>query len=89
MDMICAAVNRITGFYCETFCRSFEKSQVRKLRKLLSVEEIDGVPYVIYDYTSEVEFQGVITIPVTVTLENPWQKELEFTYNVIIKGYNN
>ena len=60
-----------------------------QLRKLLSVEEIDGVPYVIYDYTSEVEFQGVITIPVTVTLENPWQKELEFTYNVIIKGYNN
>lgn len=60
-----------------------------QLRKLLSVKEIDGVPYVIYDYTSEVEFQGVITIPVTVTLENPWQKELEFTYNVIIKGYNN
>ena len=60
-----------------------------QLRKLLSVEEIDGVPYVVYDYTSEVEFQGVITIPVTVTLENPWQKELEFTYNVIIKGYNN
>ena len=59
-----------------------------QLRKLLSVEEIDGVPYVVYNYTSEVQYQGVITIPVTVSLVNPWQAQLDFTFNVVIKGFD-
>ena len=59
-----------------------------QLRKLLSVEEIDGVPYVVYNYTSEVQFQGVVTIPVTVSLVNPWQAQLDFTFNVVIKGFD-
>lgn len=56
------------------------------LRKLLKVETKDGVPYIIYDYRSQVEFHGVITIPVTVSLENPWQETINFEYNVTIKG---
>ena len=57
-----------------------------ELKKLLSVEEIDGVPYVIYDYTSEVQFHGVVTIPVVVVLENPWQEAIKFVYDITIKG---
>ena len=57
-----------------------------QLKKLLSVEEIDGVPYVIYDYTSEVQFHGVLTIPVVVVLENPWQEDIRFVYDITIKG---
>jgi hypothetical protein len=57
-----------------------------QLKKLLSVEEIEGVPYVIYDYTSEVQFHGVITIPVVVALENPWQETIKFVYDITIKG---
>ena len=45
------------------------------------------IPYVQYDYTSEVQFHGVVTIPVAVVLENPWQEALKFQYNFIIKGY--
>ena len=44
-------------------------------------------PYVVYDYRSEVQFHGVITLPVVVTLENPWQETLKFVYDVTIKGY--
>ena len=58
-----------------------------ELKKLLSIEVVDGVPYVVYDYTSEVTFHGVITIPVVVKLENPWQETLKFVYDVTIKGY--
>ena len=57
-----------------------------ELKKLLRVEEIEGIPYVIYDYTSEVQFHGVITIPVVVALENPWQETIKFVYDVTIKG---
>ena len=57
-----------------------------ELKKLLSIEVENGVPYVVYDYTSEVTFHGVITIPVVVKLENPWQEQLKFVYNVTIKG---
>lgn len=57
-----------------------------ELKKLLSVEEIEGVPYVIYDYTSEVQFHGVVTIPVVVVLENPWQEAIKFVYDITIKG---
>jgi hypothetical protein len=56
------------------------------LKKLLTVEVIDNVPTLRYDYRSQVGFHGVITIPVTVTLENPWQEAIKFEYNVIIKG---
>ena len=58
-----------------------------ELKKLLSIEDIQGVPYVVYDYTSEVQFHGVITIPVVVKLENPWQEQIKFVYNVTIKGF--
>ena len=73
------------------------------LRKLLSVKYYDAatnafvdeqnadetlVPYIVYDYTSEVQFQGVVTIPVAVRLENPWQETITFDYKINIKGYN-
>ena len=58
-----------------------------ELKKLLTIEEENGVPYVVYDYTSEVQFHGVITIPVVVKLENPWQEQIRFVYDVTIKGY--
>ena len=58
-----------------------------ELKKLLTVEVENGVPYVVYDYTSEVQFHGVVTIPVVVVLDNPWQEQLKFSYNVIIKGF--
>ncbi|MBQ9193489.1 MAG: hypothetical protein IJ156_07205 [Bacteroidales bacterium] len=58
-----------------------------ELKKLLTIEDVQGVPYVVYDYTSEVQFHGVITIPVVVKLENPWQEQIKFVYNVTIKGY--
>ena len=72
-----------------------------ELKKLLKIQySADGVnfvdtkadgliPYITYDYTSEVQFQGVIEIPVTVTLQNPWQEALNFEYSIFIKGYNN
>jgi hypothetical protein len=59
-----------------------------ELQKLLTVEEVDGVPYMVYDYRSQVEFHGVVEIPVTVTLTNPWQEAIKFEYNVYIKGVN-
>ena len=75
-----------------------------ELRKLLTVKYYDAatntyldkqnedeslIPYIVYDYTSEVQFQGVVTIPVSVKLETPWQETLTFDYNINIKGYNN
>jgi hypothetical protein len=59
-----------------------------ELQKLLTVEEIDGTPYMVYDYRSQVEFHGVVEIPVTVLLTNPWQEAIKFEYNVYIKGVN-
>ena len=59
------------------------------LKKLLKIEVENGTPYVVYDYTSQVEFYGVVTMPVVVKLENPWQETLNFSYNIIIKGVNN
>ena len=44
------------------------------------------VPYVQYDYTSEVQFRGTVTIPVVVALENPWQETINFVYDFVIKG---
>ena len=71
-----------------------------ELRKLLSVkysadgeefvdeqdEEETLTPYIVFDYTSEVQFRGTVTIPVVVKLENPWQEALLFTYDITIKG---
>ena len=71
-----------------------------ELKKLLKVKfSADGktfvdendenetlTPYVVFDYTSEVQFRGTITIPVVVRLQNPWQQEIKFAYNFIIKG---
>ena len=57
-----------------------------ELQKLLTVEEVDGVPYMVYDYRSEVQFHGIVEIPVTVLLTNPWQEAIKFEYNVYIKG---
>lgn len=70
------------------------------LRKLLSVKySADGetfvdeqdkeetlTPYIVFDYTSEVQFRGTVTIPVVVALENPWQETLKFVYDITIKG---
>ena len=70
-----------------------------ELKKLLSIKySADGVtfvdekaegltPYVVYDYTSEVQFHGVITIPVVVVLDNPWQEQIKFVYDITIKGF--
>ena len=71
-----------------------------ELRKLLVIKySADGVnfeddqndegtltPYFQFDYTSEVEFRGTVSIPVEVKLENPWQEDIIFKYNFIIKG---
>ena len=71
-----------------------------ELRKLLTVkysadgtefvdeqdEEETLTPYIVFDYTSEVQFRGTVTIPVVVALENPWQETLKFVYDITIKG---
>ena len=71
-----------------------------ELRKLLTVKySADGeefvdeqddeqslTPYIVFDYTSEVQFRGTVTIPVVVALENPWQETLKFVYDITIKG---
>ena len=73
-----------------------------ELRKLLSVkysadgetfadeQDADGslTPYIVFDYNSQIEFRGTISLPVCVTVESPWQKPLVFEYNVTIKGYS-
>ena len=52
-------------------------------------EKADGlIPYIVYNYTSETQFHGVITVHVTVVLANPWQEDITFEYDVIIKGYD-
>ena len=71
-----------------------------ELRKLLDVKfSADGesfvdkqdeggtlTPYLVYDYTSEVQFHGTVEIPVTITLESPWQEPMTFSYKIIITG---
>ena len=44
------------------------------------------VPYIYFDYTSEVEFRGEVVLNVLVKLQNPWQEELVFNYDIKIKG---
>ena len=71
-----------------------------ELKKLLKVKfSADGktfvdendenetlTPYIVFDYTSEVQFRGTIKIPVVVRLQNPWQQEIKFAYDFTIKG---
>lgn len=45
-------------------------------------------PYVFFNYTSETQWHGVVTIPVIVTLENPWQETLVCSYDFVIKGFD-
>ena len=46
------------------------------------------IPYIVYDYRSEVEFRGKVDMDCTVQLENPWQETLKFKYVITIKGVN-
>lgn len=43
-------------------------------------------PYIVFDYTSEVQFSGEIDIPVTATIESPWQEPLNVDYQFIVQG---
>ena len=43
-------------------------------------------PYIVYDYSSQIQFHGVVTVPISVVLENPWQEAIPFDYNLVIKG---
>ena len=70
------------------------------LKRLLSVKySADGetfvseqneagtlTPYIVFDYTSEVQFSGEIDIPVTATIESPWQEPLNVDYQFIVQG---
>lgn len=70
-----------------------------ELKKLLKIKySADGeefvdsqtlatqMPYIVFDYTSEVQFRGTVTLPVKVTIESPWQEPLEVSYDITIKG---
>ncbi len=81
---------------------SYEVGIPDNLKRLLTVEySADGVnfenaqneagtltPYIVYDYTSEVQFNGTISIPVTVSLSSPWQETMTVEYTVTVKGYD-
>lgn len=43
-------------------------------------------PYIVFDYSSQIQFHGVVTVPISVVLENPWQEAIPFDYNLVIKG---
>ena len=48
---------------------------------------VDGAtPYLSFDYTSQITFNGRIEIPVHVELPNPWQPTLETDYTIYIVG---
>lgn len=79
---------------------SYEISIPNELKRLLSVKySADGenfeseqneagtlTPYIVFDYTSEVQFSGEIDIPVTATIESPWQEPLNVEYCFIVQG---
>ena len=47
------------------------------------------IPTLTYDYTSQIEFTGIVEIPVTVTLRTKWMKEHELKsdgYKIIMRG---
>lgn len=58
------------------------------LKRMVSIKNINGMPTFCFDYTSEIMFSARIDIPVTFTLENPWQ-EVSGQYTITIKGYTN
>lgn len=69
------------------------------LKKLMGVKySSDGVsfadeqnsdgtlmPYFVFDYTSEVEFRGETSIPVTLTFESPWQ-DVSANCTIVMRG---
>ena len=57
------------------------------LKELISVMTDGKTPYIVFDYTSEIEFHSQISIPVTVTLSSPWQETMTVEYSVTVKGY--
>ena len=62
------------------------ESFVTEVPEQTSDDAAEYVPYVQYDYTSEVQFRGTVNIPVVVVLENPWQESIKFVYDFVIKG---
>ena len=58
------------------------------LKKLISVMWDGKIPYIEFDYNSEIEFHSQISIPVTVTLSSPWQETMTVEYTVTVKGYD-
>ncbi len=79
---------------------SYEISIPNDLKRLLSVKySEDGenfeseqneagtlTPYIVFDYSSEIQFYGEIDIPVTATIESPWQEPLNVEYCFIVQG---
>lgn len=47
------------------------------------------LPWLTIDYTSEIEFRGMINIPVHLKLSNPWQPDLETDFTITINGSEN
>ena len=43
------------------------------------------MPYFVVDYTSEVEFMGEMSIPVTITFESPWQ-DVSAKCTIVVRG---
>lgn len=71
---------------------SFDTSSLPlNLQRILTVEEDEqtGMKYVVFDYTSETEFFGVVSASVAITLETPWQEPLKTNYTLWIKGEQN
>ena len=55
------------------------------LKKMVSIQMYNGFPHFIFDYNSQIQFQGKFEIPITCTLVNPWDT-VQFTYTITIKG---
>ena len=43
------------------------------------------MPYFVVDYTSEVQFSGQMSIPVTITFESPWQ-DVSAKCTIVVRG---
>lgn len=56
------------------------------MKRFVSVQQYNGFPHLVIDYSSQFSFHGTVTVPVTCTLTSPWQT-LRFTYAITIKGY--
>ena len=64
---------------------TFDVSIPNDLKKLIYIKTIGKDPYIVVDYTSEVQFHGKIAIGVAVKLQNPWV-DTTAEYDIIIKG---